>query len=122
LLDRAFDDQGQRKHGDQRNRLEIFLRIVTEISDKMRQNGQFRRMSDQHGVAIGCCARHFARRSYSARARPVLDGDGLAQNGNELLRHQARDESTCAALCRGVDQLNRFGGIRLGKQYLAGEH
>ena len=72
------------------------------------------RARDQHAVAVGRRLGDVVRRDRGARARAVLDDDGLAEVAAEAARRGARDRVRRAAGREAHDEADGLGGIAPG--------
>ncbi len=109
---RGIDHQGQRDRPELADGREIGDRIVGQLLVEA-LIGRMRRVGrDQHGVPVGLGAGHVLGGEKAARARHVVDDDGLPEARRHLLAQHARQRVGGAARRERHDELDR--PIRIG--------
>ena len=116
LLDRVHrdarvDDDGERRHRDHRDRLEILHRIVERLDHSDRIEDQRTGAAEQDRVAVGRSMRDGHRADRAAGAALVLDIDGAAERRLDVLGPQPRHRIIDAARRKGNDELDGAVGI-----------
>ena len=91
----------QRRHGNLGDGHEVLHRVVAQVLEQRRRNGEAARCRHQR-VAVGRLARHHLCTDVAASARAVFHHHGLAQFGLHLFGQQARDDVATAAGCKGL--------------------
>ncbi len=79
------NDQCQRHHGRERDRLQIFLRIVGKPLDPVLVDRDLRGLSDQQGVPVRRRRDHALGADSPAGTGPVVDHDRLPERQRELV-------------------------------------
>ena len=105
------DDQRERHRGHQRDRRKILHRIVGQLLVERLVDGQRGRGRHQQRVAVGFGPRHQFGAGRGRGPRLVLDHDGGAKAGLELVGDQAAEKIGGAAGRIGHDHLDGPAGI-----------
>jgi hypothetical protein len=98
---------GQDRHRHERRRVEWQLGIETLVDH------EGRRRRDEQGVSVRLCPRRRLGADVGRTARPVLDNDGVAPTGRQVLRYETRYQVRDSACRNGRDDLDRPARIGL---------
>jgi hypothetical protein len=106
-------DQYSGRQGYQRDRCEIFERVVLEVLVQTIGDDDVAERPHDQRVTVRRRARHQFGADRAGSARPVVDNDLLAPGFAHFLTQQARQDIGVAARCVGHHEADGFCGVRL---------
>ncbi len=119
LGERVYRQLGARhhddgEHGDERDRLEVLLHVIAEVTIERAIGGHRPRAGRDQVVAVGGGLGRSGSAVVAAGARPVVDDEGVAQLLAGAVEQDARDHVARTAARERDDHLDRPGGVGVG--------